>query len=66
MDNKLSKVILEYINKCDYEENMKNFLAEILEFELEYQVKYDKDDKKGKHEYSEFYQSKIKKSIGES
>ena len=66
MDTKLSKVIVEYINKCDYEENMKKFLVEILEFELEYQLKYDQDDKKGQHEYSEFYQSKINKGIGDS
>lgn len=65
MENKVSEVILEHIDKSEYEEPMKDFLKEILNFELQYQIRYEESGQEGKHHYSEKYMSLIKDSLGD-
>ena len=59
MDN-VSKVILEYIDENVDDELLKEFLIEILDFELTFQVLYDEQNKQGKHSYSKKYMDLIK------
>ena len=65
MDNKVSKVILEHIDKSDYEESMKSFLKEILNFELEFQIIYEENDSQGTHHFSNEYMSLIQENVGD-
>ena len=58
--NNISKVILEYIDENVKEDLLKEFIIEILNFELEYKVLYEEQDKIGKHFYSKKYQDSIK------
>lgn len=58
--NNVSKVILEYIDENVEDELLKEFIIEILDFELEYKVLYEEQDKQGKHSYSKLYQDCIK------
>ena len=59
MDN-VSKVIIDYIEENIKDIQLKEFLFEILDFELKYQVLYEEQDKKGKHAYSKEYMDIIK------
>lgn len=65
MENKVSEVIVEHITKSNYKKPMKDFLIEILNFELQYQIKYEESGEKGKHHYSDTYMSLIKDSVGD-
>lgn len=58
--NNVSKVILEYVNENVKDDLLKEFIIEILNFELEYKVLYEEQDKQGKHAYSKKYQSSIR------
>ena len=58
--NNVSKVILEYIDENVEDDLLKEFIIEILNFELEYKVLYEEQDKQGKHSYSKKYQDSIK------
>ena len=58
--NNVSKVILEYVNENVKDDLLKEFIIEILDFELEYKVLYEEQDKQGKHSYSKRYQESIK------
>lgn len=59
MDN-VSKVILGYIDENVDDVLLKEFLIEILDFELTYKVLYEEQNKKGKHSYSKKYMDVIK------
>lgn len=59
MDN-VSKAILDYIDENTDDELLKEFLIEILDFELEFQVLYEEQNKKGNHWYSKKYMDLIK------
>lgn len=59
MEN-VSKVIIDYIDENINDKQLKEFLFEILDFELKYQVLYEEQDKKGKHAYSKEYMEIIK------
>lgn len=59
MEN-VSKVILEYIDENSNDVLLKEFITEILDFELEFQVLYEEQNKKGKHSYSKKYMDLIK------
>ena len=66
MSKKVSKVILEYINKSDYDENMKSFLKEILEFELDFQVDDEMNDTNTIHRYTQKYMDLIQNCCGDN
>lgn len=65
MTNKVNKVILEYIDKTNYDENMKSFLKEILEFELDFQIQDEKKDEKSKHRFTKKYKELILNYCGD-
>lgn len=59
MEN-VSKVITDYIEENIGDKQLKEFLFDILDFELKYQVLYEEKEKKGKHAYSKEYMEIIK------
>lgn len=65
MENKVSEAILQYINKSNFDNSMKDFLKQILNFELEYQIKYEEAGETGKHQYSKKYLELIKECVGD-
>ena len=65
MSTKVSKVILEYIDKSDYDKNMKSFLKEILEFELDFQIDAEINDTNSMHKYTQKYKELIQKYCGD-
>ena len=65
MSSKVNKVILEYIDKSDYDENMKSFLKEILEFELDFQIESELNDEKTRQTYTKKYTELILNYCGD-
>lgn len=59
MESKVSKIILEYIDEQDCKQDIKDFLKEILEYEILNQIIYEETDSKGQKNYSKKYMNLI-------
>lgn len=59
MESKVSKIILEYIDEKDCRQDIKDFLKEILEYEILNQIVLEENNNKGQKKYSEKYMKLI-------
>ena len=59
MESKVSKIILEYIDEKDCRNDIKNFVKEILDYEIINQLDLETDKMKGQKNFSEKYMNLI-------
>lgn len=59
MESKVSKIILEYIDEKDCRKDIKDFVKEILDYEILNQIDLETDEIKGQKNFSEKYMNLI-------